>query len=399
MLTAAMAAGILSVGATAVHLGTLPTPGVAYLVRQIRADAAVMISASHNSMEFNGIKWFDSRGYKLSDALEARIESILLDNAEQIPLAKNRSIGRSVYARRAAEDYCAFLCAQSGASLKGLRLVIDGANGAASFIAPKVFRSLGAEVLPIHCEPDGTNINEGCGSTHPQFIQRRLTEEGADVGLAFDGDADRLIAVDSFGRLVDGDRIMAILAKSMKTSGELKDDTLVATVMSNLGLLKTMERAGIKVVQTAVGDRYVLEYMLENGLSLGGEQSGHVIPLKRTTTGDGILTAILLLNAMIAQNKSLAELSDSVQIYPQMLVNVAVTPEGKDKALQDAKVVSAIAAAEAALGQNGRVLVRASGTEPLLRIMLEGESEKIIGDLALSIAHTIVAACGGEIRA
>ncbi len=399
MLTAAMAAGILSVGATAVHLGTLPTPGVAYLVRLYRADAAVMISASHNSMEFNGIKWFDARGYKLSDALEARIESILLDNAEEIPLAKARAIGRSVYAKRAADDYCAFLCAQSPARLNDMRIVIDGANGAASAVAPRVFRLLGAEVLSVHCAPDGTNINDGCGSTHPQFIQQRLTEEGADIGLAFDGDADRLIAVDSFGRLVDGDRIMAILAQHMKASGLLKQDTLVATVMSNLGLIKTMERAGVKVVQTSVGDRYVLEYMLEHGLSLGGEQSGHVIPLDITTTGDGTLTAILLLNAMVQQNKSLAELSDTIQIYPQMLVNVTVTPDGKEKALSDSKVAGAIAEAEAALGQNGRVLVRASGTEPLIRIMLEGESEDRIRDLALSIAHTIVASYGGEIRA
>ncbi len=398
MLIAAIAAGILSVGAQAVHLGTLPTPGVAYLVRQYRADAAVMISASHNSMEFNGIKWFDSKGYKLSDALEARIENIILDNSEEIPLAKGRSIGRSVYAKRSAEDYCAFLRSQCGVNLSGLRIIVDGANGAASAIAPTVFRNLGADVLSIHCAPDGTNINDGCGSTQPQFVQRRLTEEGADIGLAFDGDADRLIAVDSFGRLVDGDRIMAILALNMKAAGKLKDDTLVATVMSNLGLLKTMEKAGIKVVQTAVGDRYVLEYMLEHGLTLGGEQSGHIVPLDRTTTGDGILTAILLIEAMIGQNKSLAELSDAVHIYPQMLVNVAVTPEGKEKALSDALVMGAISEAEAALGKNGRVLVRASGTEPLIRIMLEGESENTIRTLALSIAHAVVASCGGEIR-
>ncbi len=398
MLTAAIAAGILSVGAQAVHLGTLPTPGVAYLVRQYSADAAVMISASHNSMEFNGIKWFDSKGYKLSDALEARIENIILDNSEKIPLAQGRAIGRSVSAKRAAEDYSAFLRSQCGVGLSGLRVIIDGANGAASAIAPSVFRSLGADVLAIHCAPDGTNINDGCGSTQPQFIQRRLTEEGADIGLAFDGDADRLIAVDSFGRLVDGDRIMAILALNMKASGTLKDNTLVATVMSNLGLLKTMEKAGIKVVQTNVGDRYVLEYMLEHGLSLGGEQSGHIVPLERTTTGDGILTAILLLEAMTGQKKSLAELSDAVHIYPQMLVNVAVTPEGRKNALSDARVKGAISEAEAALGKNGRVLVRASGTEPLIRIMLEGESENTINSLALSIAHAVVASYGGEIR-
>ncbi len=399
MLTAAIAAGILSVGAQAVHLGTLPTPGVAYLARLYRADAAVMISASHNSMEYNGIKWFDSRGYKLSDALEARIENIILDNSEEIPLAKGRSIGRSVSAKRAVEDYCAFLRSQCGVSLSGLRIIVDGANGAASAIAPTVFRNLGAEVLSIHCAPDGTNINDGCGSTAPQFIQRRITEEGADMGLAFDGDADRLIAVDSFGRLVDGDRIMAILAMNMKASGALKDDTLVATVMSNLGLIKTMEKAGIKVVQTNVGDRYVLEYMLEHDLSLGGEQSGHIISLKRTTTGDGILTALMLLEAIVGQNRSLAELSDAVQIYPQMLVNVIVTPEGKEKALSDALVMGAISKAEAALGTNGRVLVRASGTEPLIRIMLEGESENTISSLALSIAHAVVESYGGEIRA
>lgn len=398
MLTSAITAGILSVGAQAIDLGTLPTPGVACLVRQYGADAAVMISASHNSMEFNGIKWFSGEGYKLSDALEARVEAIVLDGAEEIRLAGAHAIGRRVRAKRAAEDYCAFLCSQTEARLDGLRIVIDGANGAASAVAPEVFRRLGAQVVPVHCAPDGTNINAECGSTHPGYIQQKVTEEGADAGLAFDGDADRLIAVDSFGRLVDGDRIMAILALSMKARGTLKNDTLVATVMSNLGLIKAMEKAGIKVVQTAVGDRYVLEHMLANGLSLGGEQSGHVIPLERTTTGDGILTAILLMEAVATQKKSLAKLANTIKIYPQTLVNVSLSAEAKDQAMADESVKAAITKAEEALGKNGRVLVRASGTEPLLRIMLEGEEENFTRELARSIAHAVVAAYGGEIR-
>lgn len=398
MLAAAMTAGICSMGAEVVQLGVLPTPGVAYLVRQYGADAAVMISASHNSMEFNGIKWFDASGYKLSDELERRIESIILDASEELPLAKGRMIGRLVRAKKAAEDYRSFLTAQSECLLNGLRIVVDGANGAASFIAPEALSQLGAEVISVHCTPNGSNINDGCGSTHPQFIQQTVTEEGADLGLAFDGDADRLIAVDSFGRIVDGDRIMAILAIDMQSSGKLAKNTLVATVMSNLGLIKTMEWAGINVALTNVGDRYVLEHMLEHGYTLGGEQSGHVICLDHGTTGDGMLTAILLLRAMVKQKKTLSELADVVKIYPQMLVNVSVENDKKERAFSDELVKAEIDKAKSTLGTDGRVLIRASGTEPLIRIMLEGESEELISGLALGIAHAIVESCEGEIR-
>lgn len=398
MLAAAMTAGICSMGAEVVQLGVLPTPGVAYLVRQYGADAAVMISASHNSMEFNGIKWFDASGYKLSDELERRIESIILDASEELPLAKGRMIGRLVRAKKAAEDYRSFLTAQSECLLNGLRIVVDGANGAASFIAPEALSQLGAEVISVHCTPNGSNINDGCGSTHPQFIQQTVTEEGADLGLAFDGDADRLIAVDSFGRIVDGDRIMAILAIDMQSSGKLAKNTLVATVMSNLGLIKTMERAGINVALTNVGDRYVLEHMLEHGYTLGGEQSGHVICLDHGTTGDGMLTAILLLRAMVKQKKTLSELADVVKIYPQMLVNVSVENDKKERAFSDELVKAEIDKAKSTLGTDGRVLIRASGTEPLIRIMLEGESEELISGLALGIAHAVVESCEGEIR-
>ncbi|MGI6169697.1 MAG: phosphoglucosamine mutase, partial [Christensenellales bacterium] len=307
MLESAMVAGICSVGAQAIVAGVLPTPAMAFLTRQYGVDAGVVISASHNTLEYNGIKFFSNTGYKLSDALEERIEAIILDNSEQIELPTGLKVGTRIRLANAAREYLDFLLS-SGGRLDGMKIVLDCANGAASEIAPQVFKSLGATVCSYYNMPDGANINENCGSTHPQTLQKLVVEQGADVGLAFDGDADRLIAVDELGNIVDGDRIMGICAAYMKEKGRLKKDTLVTTVMSNIGLDNFLQERQCHCLRTNVGDRYVLEKMLEGGYNLGGEQSGHVIFLDFNTTGDGILTAIQLLKVMKAKEQRLSRL-------------------------------------------------------------------------------------------
>ena len=329
MLQAALTAGICSVGAEAVVLGVIPTPAVAYLTRQYETDAGVMISASHNTMEYNGIKFFDSLGHKLPDELEERIENIILDGMETMPVPMGMEVGRRVRFRNAVRDYVSFLKKTIDTDLKGMKIVLDCANGASYEVAPTLFGSLGAEVISTYHTPDGININDNCGSTYPGKLQDLVRESGADVGLAFDGDADRLIAVSEHGNLVDGDQIMLICGLDMMKRGLLKDNTVVGTVMSNMGLERALKKAGCKLVKTNVGDRYVLEYMKEHGFNFGGEQSGHIIFLEHNTTGDGILTALQLLGVMKRDDKPLSELAAGMRKYPQVLVNARVSEQDK----------------------------------------------------------------------
>ncbi len=397
MLACALSAGICSVGGDVLNVGVIPTPAMAYLVRQYEADAAVMISASHNTMEYNGIKWFDGDGFKLSDALEDEIERLIREQAE-LPHPTGVGVGHVIEARRAADEYKAFLCGTAKTRFDGMRVALDCANGASAGIAADVFRALGAEVIARSDEPDGYNINARCGSTHPEALQELVVECAADVGFAFDGDADRVIACDELGNLVDGDRILGICGRAMRDAGTLKNDAIVVTVMSNLGLKKRMRELGIRVEETAVGDRYVMERMREGGFVLGGEQSGHVIFLDRNTTGDGMLTAIQVLNVLRASGKRMSRLASDVPIFPQVLVNVTLENDKKQDAMQDEEMHARIRAVEAELGEAGRVLVRASGTEPLIRIMLEGQDEDEIGTLAVSIARILEKNHGGRIR-
>lgn len=397
MLLYALAAGICSAGAEAVDVGVIPTPGIAYLTRTHDADAGVVISASHNSFEFNGIKWFNGEGFKLSDALEDEIEALIRSDAPQA-LPTGEKVGRMVEAARSAQEYMDFLAGAEQIDLSGLKIALDCANGAASPVAAAVFERLGATVLAYFDDPDGSNINANCGSTHPKRLQQLVVEQGADVGLAFDGDADRLIAVDEHGVLVDGDRIMTICAMDMKERGVLQKNTLVATVMSNLGMIHTLQDAGIRVELTDVGDRYVLEKMQKEGYNFGGEQSGHLIFLEKNTTGDGMLSALELLSVMVRKKKKLSELSGSVRIYPQVLVNVQVPNEKKYLYKEEDAVLRQIASTERKLEGKGRVLVRTSGTEPLVRIMLEGENEAMIEAEAVAIATLVAERFGGSIR-
>lgn len=389
MLESALVAGICSAGADAVVACTLPTAAIAYLTRHSGYDAGVVISASHNTVEYNGIKFFNSNGYKLADEIEDRIEAIILQDAEEIPQPTGKKIGRRVRLKKAAQDYIDFVVESTDVSLEGLKVVLDCANGAASEVAPWIFKLLGAEVIPYYNLPDGTNINENCGSTHPDQLSRLVSELGADIGLAFDGDADRLIAVDEHGNIVDGDKIMTICAMDMKRRGVLKKDTVVATVMSNMGMEMTLKENGIKLVRSDVGDRYVLEEMIKDGYNLGGEQSGHVIFLDQNTTGDGILTGVALMSVMKRENKPLARLARKVQIYPQVLVNAVVKEERKHDYNKDEEILTAMKELENEFAGQGRVLIRTSGTEPLVRVMIEGKDKEAITKQAVSIAKLI----------
>ncbi|NLJ40123.1 MAG: phosphoglucosamine mutase [Clostridiales bacterium] len=389
MLEAALSAGICSVGGEVRVLGVIPTPAVAFLSRHYGADAGVVISASHNSMEYNGIKIFNSQGYKLPDELEERIENIVLDGTETIPAPTGNDVGRIVRVKKAVNHYESFLKSTIDLSLEGFKVVVDCANGAASKIAPELLIDLGAEVTAIYNEPDGANINRLCGSTYPENLQENVMESGADLGFAFDGDADRLIAVDEHGQLVDGDQILAICGLNMKKRGVLKKDTVVSTVMSNLGLEKALNKAGCKAVKSDVGDRYVLERMLEEGYSLGGEQSGHIIFLDHNTTGDGILTALQIMAVIKRENKTLSELAKVMEKYPQVLVNARVSDENKRDYVQDPEIQKEIKAIENRFKGEGRVLIRPSGTEPLVRIMIEGKDQREIEEYAVRLAEMI----------
>ena len=380
-LESAVVAGLASAGVDVLLLGVLPTPGVAYLTGSLGADLGVMLSASHNAMPDNGIKFLARGGVKLDDAIEAEIERHLHEDWDR---PTGGAVGRVRTHPTAVEEYAAHLDGTLRQRLTGLRIVLDCAEGAAYDAGPRALREAGATVLPIHAEPDGLNINDGCGSTHLEPLRKAVLEQSADAGFALDGDADRCLAVDHDGEVVDGDQILAILALSMAEAGRLAKNTVVATVMSNLGFVHAMKDAGVGVRQTKVGDRYVLEAMKVSGYSLGGEQSGHVIMSEYATTGDGILTALHVLERMAATGKSLQELASVVRRLPQVLVNVPNVD--KARADDDAVLAAAVAEEEAALGDTGRVLLRPSGTEPLVRVMVEAgtydEAHAVAGRLA-----------------
>jgi phosphoglucosamine mutase len=386
MLEAAVVAGLASAGADALRVGVLPTPAVAFLVDALGADLGVMISASHNPMPDNGIKLFAAGGHKLPDALEAAVEDGL-DGSAARPVGA--AVGRVRDLPDAGGRYVEHLLASTGPPLAGLRVVVDCAHGAASTVAPECYARAGAEVVALHAEPDGLNINEGVGSTHLGPLQEAVRAHGADLGIAHDGDADRCLAVDADGRQVDGDQLMAVLAVAMREAGELVDDTLVATVMSNLGLHLAMRERGITVRTTQVGDRYVLEELRTGGYTLGGEQSGHVVLPAHATTGDGLLTALRVMARMAQTGKSLADLAGIVTPLPQVLENVRVAD--KDAVASSATVRAAVAAAEARLGDTGRVLLRPSGTEQLVRVMVEAPTVEEATATATTLADVVAA--------
>lgn len=389
MLEAALTAGLCSVGANVLAVGIVPTPAVAYLVERYGCDAGIMISASHNPCEYNGIKIFQSTGYKLDDAIEEEIEAIVLDNAEEIPMKTGGEVGNRLYCKTAVKDYVDHVVSTTDVRFDGMKIALDCANGSASVCAKDIFTALGARCYMLSDTPDGENINLNCGSTHPEELMQFVKGNDLDLGLAFDGDADRMLAVDENGELLDGDKIIAICAKRMKDEGTLAKDTAVVTVMSNMGFFKFCEDEGINCAKTAVGDRYVLEKMLADGYNIGGEQSGHVIFLDYATTGDGELTGVQLLKTVVKSKKKLSELATIMTVYPQVLINVEVTPEGKQKYNNDEYIISAVQQAEMELMGDGRVLVRVSGTEPLVRVMLEGKDYEKITALGNKIADVV----------
>lgn len=383
MLESALIAGLLSIGADVIRLGVVSTPAVAYLTRTLKADAGVMISASHNPVQDNGIKFFGSDGFKLSDETELQIEALLDKAVDELPRPIGDGLGTVTIDNESKVKYLDHLKTTITSSFKGLKVVLDCANGAAYELAPQLFRDLGAEVYTIGAEPNGLNINDHCGSTHPELLKQEVLRLGADIGLAFDGDADRLIAIDERGEEVDGDYILCICGDAMNRAGKLKDSTVVTTVMSNFGFYKAAKQLGLNTAQTAVGDRYVMTEMIRGGYNLGGEQSGHVIFLDYNTTGDGILTAIQLVDTMVAAGKRLSELKQVMKQYPQVLVNVRV--QDKSKFAGNPTIEEAITVVERQLSDNGRVLVRPSGTESLIRVMAEGpektELEKLVSQI------------------
>ena len=389
MLEAALVAGICSVGAEAICLGVIPTPAVAWLTRYYKADAGVVISASHNPYEFNGIKFFNGSGYKLSDQMEDRIDAIITKNSEQLPAPTGSKVGIRTDRESATQDYVNFLRDTVDCELTGLKIAIDCANGAAFRAAPEVLSELGASIFTINNHPDGVNINKNCGSTHMKGLQQFVRECGADLGFAFDGDADRVLAVDENGNMIDGDQIMAIIGLELKNRGKLAKDTIVATVMSNLGFDIMAAECGIRLAKTKVGDRYVLEEMLDKGYVLGGEQSGHVIFLDHNTTGDGLMTALQLLKTVRSTGRKLSELASVMQVLPQVLKNAKVKNENKHRFMEDELVARLCCELEAEFHGEGRVLIRPSGTEPLVRVMIEGKDQEYITRRAMELAGII----------
>ena len=389
MLANALMAGVCSVGANAVYVGVIPTPAVAYLTRKYKVDAGVVISASHNPVEFNGIKFFDGNGYKLPDEMEDEIEALIRSNMKDVPFPTGSQVGKIKYRTDAREEYINHAVQSVPVDLTGKKVVIDCAEGASFYTSVEAIKDLGANVIAIHNNPDGTNINANCGSTHMEELQARVVFEKADIGLAFDGDADRLLAVDEFGKIIDGDQIMAIVGNHMKSQGKLKKNTIVVTVMSNLGFTIMAKENGLKIEQTKVGDRYVLERMREIGASLGGEQSGHVIFLDENTTGDGLLSALHLLQVLVDTGKSLSELSRIMQVLPQSLVNAMVPNHKKENYMDYPEIASAIEELDKKFAGEGRVLIRPSGTEPKVRVMIEGKDQKLIDEEARKLADLI----------
>ncbi len=389
MLEAALTAGFTSVGCNVLSVGVVPTPAVAYLVCKYECEAGVMISASHNPCEYNGIKIFQKTGYKLDDAIEEEIESIILDRSQEVPVMLGGEVGNRIYCKTAVSDYVDHVVSTAAVRFDGLSIALDCANGSASVCAKDIFTGLGAKCLMLSDTPDGTNINDNCGSTHPEELMRFVKDAGLDLGLAFDGDADRMLAVDENGELVDGDKVIAICSKRMKDEGRLSKNTAVVTVMSNMGFFKFCKDNDIDCAKTAVGDRYVLERMLKEGYNIGGEQSGHVIFLDYATTGDGELSGVQLIETVVKSGKKLSELASIMRVYPQVLINVKVTEKGKQKYNNDEYIISAVQEAEMELSGEGRVLVRVSGTEPLVRVMLEGADIDQITRLGNAIADVV----------
>ena len=389
MLANALMAGICSVGANAIYVGVAPTPAIAYLTRKHKVDAGVVISASHNPMEFNGIKFFNGDGYKLSDELEDEIEALIKDDMKEIDFPIGPGIGKIDYRFDIVDEYVEFEKKTVPVDLSGVKIVIDCAEGASSYTSVKALKDLGADLVAIHTEPDGTNINANCGSTHMAELQARVVSEKANVGIAFDGDADRMLAVDENGKVVDGDEIMAICGNYLKSKGKLAKDTIVVTVMTNLGFTIMGKNQNINIEKTKVGDRYVLENMLANGYNLGGEQSGHVIFLDDNTTGDGLLSALHLLQAMVDTGKPLSQLASVMEVLPQALVNAKVPNRKKESYMEYSDIADAIAELEKKFDGEGRVLIRPSGTEPLVRVMIEGKEQAVIDEEAHKLAELI----------
>jgi phosphoglucosamine mutase len=383
-LEAAVVAGLTSAGVDVYRVGVVPTPAVAYLVASTGADLGVMISASHNPMPDNGIKLFQRGGEKLADEVEALVEARI---GEPWQRPTGAAVGRVINDDQLVDKYIEHLLSTIDVSLSGLKVVVDCANGASSFTAPVALSRAGAEVIAIANTPDGWNINDGVGSTHLDYLRNAVLKNGADVGIAHDGDADRCLAIDATGAEIDGDVIMAILAKGFKAQGNLKSNTIVGTVMSNLGFMHAMAESGIEVVTTAVGDRYVLEAMLQSDFNLGGEQSGHVIMRDYANTGDGLLTALQLLAEVKRSGQTLQELSRVMVRFPQVLINVKNV--AKERLASSTAIADAVKAAEAELGSNGRVLLRASGTEPLVRVMVEAQSDAVAQSVATKLAQVV----------
>ncbi len=394
LIESAMTAGFLSYGANVKILDVMPTPAVAYLTRRFKADASVVISASHNTYEFNGVKYFSNKGMKIPDDLEEEIEEVMDSGKIDELTAINDKIGVSEIRTDLLDEYVYFFRKNFEEELEqfdkeNFVVAVDTANGATSVVADKIFKVLGINHIIINDKPNGININDNCGSTHLEGLKKFVIENKCNLGIAYDGDGDRCLAVDENGNEIDGDKILAILSNSFKQKGILKKDTVVATVMSNLGMNKYAESNNIDFVQTKVGDRYVLEEMLKNGYNLGGEQSGHVICLDYNPTGDGILTSILLIRAMLEQNKSASEISGIMKAYPQVLVNAKIKNSNKDEYKNDPEIKQAIENLEKEFSGNGRVLIRASGTEPLIRVMIEGENQDYIQEKATNLANLI----------
>ena len=387
MLESALVAGLLSIGAEVMRLGVISTPGVAYLAKEIEADVGVMISASHNPVGDNGIKFFGSDGFKLSDAQEAEIEALLDSETDNLPRPTGINLGNISDYFEGGQKYVSYLKSTVESDLEGLKIGLDGAHGSTHKLAPYLFGDLEADTVTVGTNPDGTNINDGVGSTHPEQLIELVQEEKCDFGLAFDGDGDRLIAVDENGNIVDGDKIMFIIAQHLKENDELKDDMVVSTVMSNLGFYKALKAHGLKSDKTKVGDRYVVEEMKKHGYSLGGEQSGHIIMMNYNTTGDGLLSGVHLAAIIKTSGKTLGELASQVETFPQKLVNVKVTD--KHNVVNNEKVAAKISEVETEMDGNGRILVRASGTEPLVRVMVEAETVELADEYSSAIAEVV----------
>lgn len=389
MLEAALAAGIMSMGGDVVCAGVVPTPAVAYLTRTLRFDAGIVVSASHNSAEFNGIKFFNSDGYKLRDEIEEDIEDIILNDEPVAERPIGGNVGTLMRNESLLSRYIDYAVNTVDVDFSGLKIALDCANGASSKTAPAAFKALGAEVLVIHNTPDGININRDCGSTHMESLMQFVKDNGCDMGFAYDGDADRVLAVDKNGKSVDGDVIMAICGSEMKKNGSLKGNTIVATIMSNLGLFKMGDDNNISIAKTKVGDRYVLQEMIDRGYCLGGEQSGHVIFLDYNTTGDGLVTSLQLTKIIKSSEKTLDELAKIITIYPQVLENARVERSGDSDYIEDEDIMNEISRLNVKYNGRGRVLIRPSGTEPLIRVMIEGEDIREIGRDAKALADLI----------